>query len=320
MTQQHQVTRTVEVMAPPSAGLRLQRLLGRDWALAWVLMLPVVAALIGLIAYPFLLAIYLSFTDKMIGSQPNWVGLDNYVAILTGSEFGAVFWKSVVNTAIMTVAAVAGKVVIGMVMALFLNEEMPARNFVRALCFLPWAIPSLIIGLTWKWMYNGTTAGMLNMILIQLGLSDSLIQWLADPAIALWSVILVLIWSGAPFYGMMFLAGLQSIPKDLYEAASIDGANVVQRYINITLPGLSSVIAITVLLSTIWTANSINFIFILTGGGPGHATITFPMLAYEVGIAAAQRLGTASALTILFMPFFLVIIYILTKRMLAEET
>lgn len=296
-----------------------QRLLGKDWKLAWILCLPIVAILLGLNAYPFVLAIILSFTDKMIGRPATFVGLQNYRDVLYGAQFGATFWKAVVNTIIYTVAAVAVKSVLGMVMALFLHEEFRGRNVMRALCFLPWAIPSLIVGLSWQWIYNGTPSGVLNMILIDLGLSNTLIQWLGDPHLALWSVILVVIWAGMPFYGMMFLAGLQSIPKELYEAASIDGANVFHRFRNITLPGLSTVITITVLLSTIWTANSINFIYVLTGGGPANATMTFPMYTYQVGIAGAQRLGAASAITILFLPAFLVIIFALTRHMLKEE-
>jgi multiple sugar transport system permease protein len=296
-----------------------QRALGRDWKLGWVLVLPILVVLVGFIAYPFVLAIILSFTDKMIGRPATFVGLENYSDVIFGAEFGSVFWKSVLNTVVYTVAAVAAKAVLGMTMALFLHEEFRGRNFMRALCFLPWAIPSLIVGLSWQWIYNGTQAGVLNMVLIDLGLSDTLIQWLANPHLALWSVILVVVWQGCPFYGMMFLAGMQSIPRELYEAASIDGANVFQRYRHVTLPGLTTVITITILLSTIWTANSINYIYVLTGGGPANATMTFPMLAYQVGIAGAQRLGAASAITILFLPFFLAIIYVLTRRMLAEE-
>lgn len=296
-----------------------QRALGRDWRLAWLLCLPIVAILVGLNAYPFVLSIVLSFTDKMIGRPATFVGLQNYRDVLFGAQFGPTFWKAVVNTVLYTVVAIGVKAVLGMAMALFLHEEFRGRNFMRALCFLPWAIPSLIVGLSWQWIYNGTPAGVLNMLLINLGLSDTLVQWLGDPHLALWSVIAVVIWAGCPFYGMMFLAGLQAIPKELYEAASIDGANVLQRYRNVTLPGLSTVITITVLLSSIWTANSINYIYVLTGGGPANATMTFPMYAYQVGIAGAQRLGAASAITILFLPAFLVIIYALTRRMLAEE-
>jgi multiple sugar transport system permease protein len=307
-------------LAPGLARRRTwQRLAGRDWRLGWFLILPVLIVLVGLIAYPFVLSIYLSFTDKMVGQPATFVGLQNYRDILFGAEFGTVFWKSVINTVIYTGVAVGCKALLGMAMALFLHQEFRGRELMRAMCFLPWAIPSLIVGLSWQWILNGTPAGMLNMLLIDLHLSDTLIQWLGDPHLALWSVTFVTIWAGCPFYGMMFLAGLQAIPRELYEAAAIDGANVFQRYRHVTLPGLAPVILITVMLSTIWTANGFNLIYILTRGGPANATMTFPMYTYQVGIAGAQRLGTASAITILFLPFFLVLIFILTRRMLAEE-
>lgn len=296
-----------------------QRLLGRDWQLGWLLVLPILIVLLGLIAYPFVLSIILSFTDKMIGRPAHFVGLENYHDILFSAEFGPVFWKSVVNTITYTGVAVACKALLGMGMALFLHQEFRGRDLMRALCFLPWAVPSLIVGLSWQWILNGTQAGMLNLILIDLGLSDSLVQWLGNPHLALWSVTFVTIWAGCPFYGMMFLAGLQSIPRELYEAASIDGANVFLRFRHVTLPGLASVIAITLLLSTMWTANGFNLIYVLTGGGPANATMTFPMYTYQVGIAGAQRLGAASAITIMFLPFFLVLIYLLTRHMLSEE-
>lgn len=309
-----------KTLAPPSRSQNIwRRSFGRDWQLGWLLVLPVTAVLVGLIAYPFVLSIFLSFTDKMVGQPAKFIGLQNYRDVIFGAEFGAVFWKSVINTGIYTGSAVVSKAVIGMGMALFLHEEFRGRNMMRALCFLPWAIPSLIVGLSWQWIYNGTPAGMINQVLIDLGLSNTLIQFLGDPHLALWSVIFVDIWAGCPFYGMMFLAGLQSVPRELYEAASIDGANIFQRYRHITLPGLSSVIAITMLLSTIWTANGFNLIYILTGGGPANATMTFPMFTYQVGIAGAQRLGTASAITILFLPFFLILIVVLTRHMLSEE-
>jgi ABC-type sugar transport system permease subunit len=295
------------------------RVLGRDWKIGWVLIIPILVVLVGLIAYPFLLSIYLSFTDKMIGQPAHFVGLENYRDVMFGAEFGAVFWKSVLNTVVYTGVAVVCKAILGMGMALFLHQDFRGRGAMRALCFLPWAIPSLIVGLSWKWIFYGTQAGMLNGILISLGLSDTLIQWLGNPHLALASVTFVTIWAGCPFYGMMFLAGLQSIPRELYEAASIDGANVFGRYRHVTLPGLAGVIAITMLLSTIWTANGFNLIYILTGGGPANASMTFPMFTYQVGIAGAQRLGAASSITVLFLPFFLVMIYILTRHMLSEE-
>ena len=305
-------------LARPAARPFHRRLLGRDFALGWLLVLPIMLVLLGLVAYPFFLAIFLSFTDKMIGRPAHFVGLQNYRDVLTGDEFGPVFRTAAVNTVLYTAVAVACKSVLGMGMALFLNEQFRGRNLMRAICFLPWAIPSLIVGLSWQWIYNGTNAGVLNMLLNDLHLSDTLIQWLGNPHLALWSVILVVIWQGCPFYGMMFLAGLQAIPAELYEAAAIDGAGVFERYRYVTLPGLTGVATITILLSTIWTANSINYIYVLTGGGPANATMTFPMFAYQVGIAGAQRLGAASAITVLVLPFFLLIIFALTRRMLEE--
>ena len=118
---------------------------------------------------------------------------------------------------------------------------------------------------------------------------------------------------------MMLLAGMQAIPSEQYEAAAIDGANVFRRFWDITLPGLRPAMIITVLLSTIWTANSINFVFVLTRGGPADATMTFPMLAYEIGIAGARQLGMAAAVSVIFFPLFIVAIVILTKRMLSTE-
>lgn len=320
MERGQQFARPVGVeVAAPATGRRLRAILGRDFRLAWVLLLPALAVLLGLIAYPFVLAIWLSFTNKMIGHDATFVGLQNYRDVLSGAEFGPVFWKAVVNTALYTAVAVACKAALGMAMALFLHEAFRGRNLMRALCFIPWAIPSLIVGLAYKWIYMGTNAGMLNLLLLRLHLTTTTVQWLANPRIALWSVVLVVVWQGTPFYGMMFLAGLQAIQHEVYEAAAIDGANVFQRYLNVTLPGLTHVIAITVLLSTIWMANGINYIYILTGGGPANATMTFPMLAYQVGVAGAGRLDTASAVTLLFLPVFLVIIFALTQRMLAEE-
>jgi multiple sugar transport system permease protein len=207
-----------------------------------------------------------------------------------------------------------------MAMALLLNEQFRGRMFVRALFFLPWAIPSLIVGLTWKWMYDGSSVGLLNMLAIQLGLTHDLIQWLANYNLALWAVVIAVVWASTPFWAMMFLAGLQAIPGELYEAAEIDGADVFGRFRNVTLPGLANVIVITALLSTIWTATGINFVYVLTNGGPAGATMTFPMLAYQIGVAGAQRLGMGATISLVFLPIFLVMIFFLTRRMLRTET
>lgn len=296
-----------------------QRVLGRDWKLAWLFLLPLTVVLVVLIAYPFVSAIILSLQHKVVGGPATWVGLRNYRDLLVGKQYGEVFRKSVWVSFVYTATAVVVKLSLGMCMALLLNEKFRGRTLMRALLFLPWAMPTLITALTWRWIYDGTPNGMFNIIRIDYLHKDTLTQFLANPRLALWSVIVVVVWQGTPFYTMMLLAGMQAIPKEQYEAASMDGANVFQRFYSITLPSLKPVIIITCLLSTIFTANSINFVFVLTRGGPANATMTFPMLAYEIGIDGARQLGTAAAVSVMFFPFFIVAIFFLTKRMLSAD-
>src|SRR6266508_2705814 len=292
---------------------------GRDWVTAWFFLAPALAVMVGLIAYPFVSAILLSFQTKLVGTPGIWVGFKNYEDLLIGRDLSAQFLQSVKVSFVFTATATVIKFFLGMAMALLLHEKFPGRTFVRALFFLPWAIPGLIVGLTWKWMYDGSAVGLLNMLALRFGLTSELIQWLGNYDLALWAVVVAVVWASTPFWAMMFLAGLQAIPGELYEAAEIDGADVFGRYRNITLPGLTNVIIITAMLSTIWTATSINFIYVLTNGGPAGATMTFPMLAYQIGVAGAQRLGTGATISLFFFPVFLVMIYFLTKRMLASE-
>lgn len=300
-------------------SLRLRHALGRDWVSAWLFLLPCVVVMIGLIAYPFVSAILLSFQNKLVGSPGIWVGFKNYEDLLVGRDLSAQFLQSVRVSFIFTLAATIVKFVLGMAMALLLHEQFPARTFIRALFFLPWAIPGLIVGLTWKWMYDGSSVGLLNMLALRLGLTTDLIQWLGNYDLALWAVVVAVVWASTPFWAMMFLAGLQAIPGELYEASQIDGAGVFGRFRHVTIPGLSNVIVITAMLSTIWTATSINFVYVLTNGGPAGATMTFPLLAYQIGVAGAQRLGTGATISLFFFPIFLLMIYFLTKRMLASE-
>ena len=140
-----------------------------------------------------------------------------------------------------------------MAMALLLNEKFQGRSFMRGLLFLPWAMPSLIVALAWRWIYEGTPSGMINLIRIDIFHQKTLIQFLANPDYALWSVIVATIWQGTPFWTMMLLAGMQAIPDTLYEAAAIDGANARQRFFRVTLPRLKPVLIITTMFSVIWT-------------------------------------------------------------------
>jgi multiple sugar transport system permease protein len=298
---------------------RMRALLGRDWRIGWLFLVPLLLVLIVLVAYPFVAGIILSMQRKVVGEEATWVGLQNFQNLLFGEQYGRVFWNAVRVSVIYTGVAVAIKLVIGMFMALLLHERFPGQTIMRTILFLPWAMPTIIVALTWRWILDGSLYGLVNYIRIEFFGQETLVQFLADPSIALWSVILVAVWQGTPFYAMMFLAGMQAIPTEQYEAAALDGAGIFRRFLDVTLPGLRAAIIVTTMLSTIWTANSINFIFVLTRGGPLDATMTFPMLAYEIGIAGARQLGLAAAVPVLFFPLFIVIIVLLTKRMLSAE-
>ena len=199
--------------------------LGRDWKIAWVFLLPLLAVLIGLVAYPFVAGIILSLQHKVVGQPPIWVGLRNFRELLVGEQYSATFWNSVRVSITYTGVAVLIKLVIGMCMALLLNEKFRGQTLMRAVLFLPWAVPTIIVALTWRWIYDGSPSGLINDVRIAFFEQKTLIQFLADPNLALWSVIVVAIWQGTPFFTMMMLAAMQAIPSEQYEAAALDGAS-----------------------------------------------------------------------------------------------
>jgi multiple sugar transport system permease protein len=312
---------TMQVAARPAAVPRTgtRRLLGRDWALGYALIAPVFLVIVGLVAYPLGYSVWLSLQDVKVGAPGTFVGFGNYYKILfdSSARIHDSFIASLRITFLYVLGASVGKLIIGMVSALILNGHIRARHFWRSLLFLPWAIPGIVAAYSWKWIYNDVN-GVANAMLTNIGMIDEPIMFLAKPENALWSVLVGVIWQGAPFWTMSFLAGLQSIPGELYEAAEIDGASTFKSFFYITIPSIANVIVVTVMLSTIWTTNGIEFIYTLTNGGPGGATETFPLLAISQGLRAYD-LGIGSAIPLLFFPVFAVMIYFLTKRLLANE-
>jgi multiple sugar transport system permease protein len=255
----------------------------------------------------------MSMQDKMVGAPGRFVGLSNYAELFRDEVFLRTAWNSVVYT----VVAVGLKFLIGLTMALILDQERRFNNFFRTLLFLPWAVPVVIVCLNWRWIYDDLS-GFLNNFLITFHITRDIISWLSDPRLAMGCVIAVVVWAGTPFYAMSFLAGLQSIAKELYEAAEIDGASIVQQFAYITLPRLRTIFITTVMLSTIWTATNLQFVLILTKGGPSNRTEIFPHLAYETALGA-RRLGMGAAVTLVFFPVLVVFIIFLTRRMLRER-
>jgi multiple sugar transport system permease protein len=210
------------------------------------------------------------------------------------------------------------KFCIGLSMALVLNQERFCNNLFRCFLLIPWAIPTLISALNWRWIYDDAS-GLINNVLVRLNLVEETISWLSDPHLAMFSVIAVVVWQGTPFFTMVFLAGLQAIPKELYEAAEIDGASLLQQFRYITIARLQPIFITAVMLSTIWTSSGIQFVYILTNGGPADRTQIFPMLSYTYALGGAQRLGMGATVSLFFFPVLMTCIVLLTRRMLRER-
>ena len=178
-------------------------------------------------------------------------------------------------------------------------------------------VTAVVAALNWRWIYDDFS-GMLNHILFALGLIDDVISWTGDKNYAMGSIVAVVVWSGTPFYTMSFLAGLKAIPKELYEAARIDGATRFQEFWNITIPSMRPVFIVVTMLSTIWTSTNVVFVLLLTNGGPANATQILPNLAYKYALLAS-RLGIGSAVNMVFFPILAVLIIFLSRRMLQDR-
>lgn len=308
-------TTTPAAMLPRPATRKrtLDRILGPDWRVALPFVLPLVIIMAVLILWPFINAILLSFTARTIRRTEEFVGLRNYITLLTDADFHA----SLANTVRFTFFSVSLKLVVGMVIALLLNSKLPFRNVLTGIMLLPWIVPEVVTAMAWRSIYDPIFGG-LNPILLRLGLIDRPVAWLAEPNLAMPSVIAVNIWKGIPFYTMLLLAGLKAIDNELYEAAEVDGANDYYRFRHITLPGLRYVIAVTVLLSTISTFNTFGLVYLMTGGGPGGATRLYSILAYEKAITGL-RFGPGAAVALSMAPVLALFILVLARFMRRDE-
>jgi multiple sugar transport system permease protein len=280
---------------------------------AYLFLAPLLVVLLGLAAYPLLDGVWTSFTSRGIGRTGAFVGFENFVRL--GSD--PVFRIALINSVMLTVGAVATKLVVGLAAAVLLTQKFPLRNLVRALAFLPWAVPGLVAALGWRWLLD-EQSGAMNAWLLGLGIVSEPVNWLSDPRLGMLSIGLATVWQGLPFFIMMFVGAMMTIPPELYEAAAIDGASGWARFRNVTIPSITDVIAVTVMLSTIWTFNSFNTVFVLTGGGPANRTQILPTLAYQYGLQRSD-LGRGAAVLVSVLPVFIGIIVLLTRRMLREK-
>jgi multiple sugar transport system permease protein len=278
-----------------------------------ILALPLLAVLVGLLAYPMLYAIYMSFMNKQVGRPPVYIGIGNYVELLQDP----ILREVVFNTVLYTVVCVTCKAIFGFIVAFVLNENLRFRNFFRGWVLLPWVLPALVVGLTWRWMFN-ETAGVINFVLLKLHVITLPVPWLADKTLAKIAVMTTNVWHGSPFFVLTLLSGMQSIPLDLYEAAEVDGASVLQKIRHIMLPWLKPVFAIVIIISSIATFNDFSTIYVVTTGGPSNATQIIATYAYKVGFEAL-RFGYGSAVSLVSVPFMVAFILILAARMWRED-
>jgi multiple sugar transport system permease protein len=309
-----QMPRTI----PASRGTNFrkvsQRVLGHDWWVAYLFVAPLVILLFGLIAYPLVRALLLSFYNVTGITNRGFVGLDNYERLWSNRQFV----ESVKITIQYATISVFFKFWIGLIAALMLHRQnLRFKSVFTGLILLPWIIPDIVAALTWRGIYDPVYGG-LNQLLLRVGLIDKGIAWLGNYDLALTSVIAVNVWKGIPFFTIVLLAGLKAMDNELYDAAAVDGANAWQRFLAITLPGLRYVIIVATLLSLIWTLNAFGQVFLLTGGGPGGATRIFSILSYEYAIASLRySAGVAVAMSV--VPVLLILIIILGKYMQGDQ-
>lgn len=284
---------------PREGGLAL--LLEREGVLAYLLLLPATLLLLVFVAYPLVYGIWLSFTNSLVGVPGQFIGLANYAELLRDSTFRQTVGNSFTYTAVTTVFKLAG----GLVMALVLNTSFKGRRFVRAALLLPWIVPTVLSTLAWLWMFDSTFS-VFNWLLRKVNIQGPI--WLGDGYWPMISLMIVNIWRGMPFFGVSFLAGMQGIPHELHEAATIDGASAWQRFWRVTLPLLRPVIAVVLLLSTILTLADFQLIYVLTRGGPANSTHVFSTYAFQIAIPGGQ-LGLGSAVSVFMFPILALIVF-----------
>jgi multiple sugar transport system permease protein len=300
--------------ASPTFMQRLSAWFNQEKILGPALVAPAVLILLVLIAYPFCIAIWLSMTDKIIARSDtgNFIWFANFAKLFKDS----IFQRTAMNTFNYALVSVFFKLVLGLIMALVLDEVKLFKNFFRGILLLPWIVPTSLSALGWLWMFDSQFS-VLNRLLLDWGLISEKIIWLGTPATAMFSVQLVNIWRGIPFFGISLLAGLQAIPQELYEAADIDGASAWSKFWNVTFPLLLPVTAVVTLFSIVQTFADFQIVYVLTRGGPVNSTHLFATLTHQTAILAG-RLGEGAAVSLFMFPV-LVIAVVLQLRYLQKE-
>jgi multiple sugar transport system permease protein len=282
--------------------MKTDALQAREQRTGWLLLIPALLLLALVFAYPILRALWLSLFTQNLGTQLKLVfsGLDNYGRMLGDGRF----WQSLWNTSLFTLASVFLELILGMGVALVLNQSFPGRGIVRTISLLPWALPTALMGLAWAWIFNDQY-GIVNDILLRLGILQTGVSWLGDPTLAMMAVIIADVWKTTPFIALLLLAGLQSISSDLYEAHAIDGASAWQSFWKITVPLLLPQIIIALLFRFAQAFGIFDLVQVMTGGGPAGATEMVSIYIYST-IMRYLDFGYGAALVV--VTFLLLII------------
>lgn len=289
--------------------------LKRDIWAGYGFIMPAILLFLALIAYPFGYTVWLSFRNFNWFTHANqFIGLHNYFSALQSGTF----WDALGNDLIWTVGSMVGQMVIALFLALFLNNTIKGIGVYRALFILPWVLPTVVTAIAWRWLYNAQW-GDFTYILWKLHLTSSRVPFLAMTRDAMPSVILVNVWRDFPLMMVGFLAAMQSIPKELYESATVDGASNAVKLFRITLPLMRQITLVLVLFRTIWVFNFFDLIWLLTGGGPASATLTLPILVYQRSFGE-YRFGSAAAIAVLMFLMLMLLTSVYFRLIRDEKT
>lgn len=272
----------------------------RKWTVAepYLFLLPVLISMLAMFGYPLINSIFLAFTHYKLIEPKNiyFCGLDNFFKLFIEDEYIGMI---ALNSLKWVVSTVALQFILGLILALALKKPFRGRNLYQSIVFLPWAFSSFAVGLMFRWAFNGEY-GVINNLFMKMGILNEKIAWLGSSNLSLITVIVAMVWIGVPFFAIMYLAALQSIPNEIYEAAVMDGCGPIRKFFSVTLPFIKPTIIVTLLLRTIWIFNSVELILVMTEGGPAYSSETLSSYMYSRAYST-HDFGMAAALGFVFM-------------------
>jgi multiple sugar transport system permease protein len=297
--------RMQSVSQAPSRSISafLAKFFHHDRTLGYIFLAPAFLYLALLMAYPFAYAVFLSFSDKQIGSDPNFIGLANYAKLWGTSLYS----KTITNSLIYTVVTLILKCLGGLALASLLNREFFGQRILKALLLLPWIMPTVFSTMIWSWILHPGFSIINEILMVKLGVIREPLPFLRDEVWAMGSLIFINVWRGVPFFGITFLAAIQSVPTEILEASRIDGASRWTSFWRITFPMIIPVVIIVALISTIGTIGDFDLPFLLTNGGPNNATTLFALTTYTLSFKSGM-IGLGSAVTMTMFPFLIILV------------